>query len=57
MVQAQKPQLKKDVQVFCGMLALLQGWTPSIPMNAQALKAATGARGKFVWTEEMEDEY
>ena len=39
------------------MLASLQGWNPSIPMNAPALRAATGARGKFFWTEEVEEEY
>jgi len=26
-------------------------------MNAPALRAVTGTRGKFVWTEEMEEEY
>ena len=39
------------------MLASLQSWNPSIAMNAVALRVATGASGKFVWTEEMEDEY
>ena len=45
------------MQVFCGMLASLQTWNPSIPMNCTNLRAATGSRGKFVWTEEMEYEY
>ena len=47
------PKPKKDVQVFCGMLASLQRWNPLIPMNA--LRTATGAREKFVWTEEREE--
>ena len=52
-----KPMTKQDVQVFCRMLASLQAWNPSIAMNATSLRAATGSRGKFVWTEDMEYEY
>ena len=41
-----KTKSKPDVQVFCGMLALLQNWNPSIPMHCTLLREATGARGK-----------
>ena len=40
-----KPTTKRDVQVFCGMLASLQQWNLSVPLNCQLLQAATGARG------------
>ena len=52
-----KPSCKKDVQIFCGMLASLQEWNLSIPMNIPAMRKATGSRGKFKWTLEMEEEY
>ena len=40
------------------MLASLQQWNPSVPLNCQLLRPATGARGKkFEWTEDMENEY
>ena len=53
-----KPKSKRDVQVFFGMLASLQQWNPSVPLNCKLLRAATRARGKkFEWTEEMENEY
>ena len=40
------------------MLASLQQWNPSVPLNCQLLWAATGARGKkFEWTEDMKKEY
>ena len=52
-----KLKTKRDVQVFCGMLASLQAWNQQIAMSAVALRAATGTRGKFVWTEDMENEY
>ena len=39
------------------MLASLQSWNPSIAMNAVLLRAATGTRGRFVWIEDMENEY
>ena len=40
------------------MVVSLQNWNPSIPLHAKLLRAATGARGKkFVWTEDMENEY
>ena len=44
--------------MFCGMLASLQQWNPSVPLHCTLLRAATGARGKkFEWTEDIENEY
>ena len=53
-----KPKTKHDVRVFYDMLASLQTLNQSIPLRAKLLRAAAGARGKkFVWTEDMENEY
>ena len=39
-----RPQTKKEVQVFCGMLISLRKWAPNAPLNAPALYAATGGK-------------
>ena len=54
-----RPQSKKEVQIFCGMLTSLRKWSPNSPLNAPALYAATGGKKgeKFVWTDEMEQEF
>ena len=41
-----KPQSKKDIQSFCGMLASLQQWHPNIPINIPMLRKAAGSRSK-----------
>ena len=54
-----RPQTKKEVQVFCGMLTSLRKWAPNAPLNAPALYAATGGNKGIVfeWTDAMEEEY
>ena len=52
-----KPQNKKDIQSFCGMLASLQQWNPSIPLNIPMLRKASGSRSKVTWNPELEAEY
>ena len=42
-----KPTCKKEVQVFCGMLASLQGWFPFLPLNIPNLRKATSVASKF----------
>ena len=54
-----RPQTKKEVQVFCGMLTSLRKWAPNAPLNAPALYAATGGKKgiAFEWMDAMEEEY
>ena len=52
-----KPQTKKDIQSFCGMLSSLQQWNPSIPLNIPMLRKASGSRSKVTWNSELEAEY
>ena len=52
-----KPQTKKDIQSFCGMLSSLQQWNPSIPLNIPMLRKASGSRSKVSWNSELEAEY
>ena len=52
-----KPKSKKDVQVFCGLLASLQSWFPSIPLKIPNLRKATASKSTFVWTPLLEEEY
>ena len=51
------PRSKKDVQIFCGMLASLQKWYPSIPLAIPNLRKATAGSAKFVWTSLLTEEY
>ena len=39
------------------MLASLQNWNPSIPMNVPMLRKASGCRGKVEWNAKLEAEY
>ena len=55
--ELKKPQNKKDCQVFCGMLASLQQWNPSLPLEIPLLRKATAGTGKFIWTKDLEQEY
>ena len=55
--ELKKPSTKKDIQVFCGMLASLQSWNLNLPMNILMLRKAAGPRGKVAWNEELEAEY
>ena len=52
-----KPQSKKDIQSFCGMLASLQQWNPNIPLNIPMLRKAAGSRSKVTWNQDLETEY
>ena len=55
--ELKKPTLKKEVQIFCGMLASLQSWFPSIPLNIPNLRKATAGASKFTWTQILDEEY
>ena len=48
---------KKDIQIFCGILASLQNWNHSILMNIPKLRKAAGSREKIEWNKELEAEY
>ena len=52
-----KPKSKKEVQVFCGLLASLQGWFPALPINISNLRRATAGSTKLVWNNLLEEEY
>ena len=52
-----KPQTKKDIQSFCGMLSSLQHWNPNIPLNVAMLRKASGSKSKVTWNSELEAEY
>ena len=41
-----RPSNKKDIQMFCRMLASLQSWNPDLPMNIPILRKAAGSRGE-----------
>ena len=55
--ELRKPQTKNNVQVPCGMLASLQHWNPSVPLEVPLLRKATAGTGKFTWTQDLEQEY
>ena len=55
--ELKKPTTKKEVQIFCGMLASLQSWFPSIPLNIPNLRKATAGASKFTWTQILDEEY
>ena len=39
------------------MLASLQSWNPSLPLEILLFRKATAGTGKFVWTQDLEQEY
>ena len=43
--------------MLCGMLASLQQWNPSVPLEDPLLRRATAGTGKFTWTQDLEQEY
>ena len=55
--ELRKPRIKKDCQVFCGMLASLRAWNPSLPLEIPFLRKATAGSGKFTWTQDLEQEF
>ena len=55
--ELKKPQTKKELQVWCGMVSSLQRWYPSLPLNLTMLRKATVGKGKIDWTEEHEVKY
>ena len=55
--ELRKPTCKKEVQVYCCMLASLQSWYPNLPLNIPLLRKATAGAGKFSWTPALEAEY
>ena len=52
-----RPTNKKEMQIFCGIVASLQNWYPSLPLNIPNLRKATAGNSKFIWTELLEQEY
>ena len=43
--------------MFGGMLASLQSWYPSLPLNITNLRKTTTDNVKFIWTDLLEQEY
>ena len=56
-MELKKPETKKEIQVLYGMMSLLKGWYPSLPLNLRILRKLTVGKGKVDWTEELEVEY
>ena len=52
-----RPETKKELKSFCGMLSSLQGWSPSVPLHSPLLRKSCGPKEKIVWTSEMLLEY
>ena len=55
--EMKKPRSKREVQVYCSMLASLQAWFPSIPLTIPNLRAAMAGNKQFVWNRILEEEY
>ena len=55
--ELRKPQNKHDCQVFSGMLSSLSKWNPTVALEIPLIRKATAAKGRFVWTDAMEQEY
>ena len=51
-----KPQTKKDILSFCGMLSSLQQWNPNIPLKVSMLRKASGSKSKVIWNNKLETE-
>ena len=56
-MELKKPETKKEMQVWCGMVSSLQCWYQSLPLNLTMLRKATVGKGKIDWTVEHEAEY
>ena len=56
-MELKKPGTKKEIQVLCGMMSILQRWNPSLPLNLTMLRKLTVGKGKVDWTDELEVEY
>ena len=55
--QLRKPENKRDLQVFAGMIASLQSWYPSLPLVIPNIRRACGWTARMVWDPMMEQEY
>ena len=56
-MELKKPQTKKELQFWCGMVSSLQKWYPSLPLNLTRLRKDAVGKGKIDWDEEHEAEY
>ena len=43
--------------MLCGLLASLQQWNPSVPLEVPLHRKATAGTAKFTWTQDLEQEY
>ena len=55
--ELRKPETKRDLQVFAGMVASLQNWYPSLPLVIPNIRRACGGKVKLEWDAVMEQEY
>ena len=56
--ELRKPKNKHDCQeVFSGMLLSLSKWNSTVALEIPLISKGTAAKGKFIWTNEMEKEY
>ena len=56
-MELKKPGTKKEIQVLCGMMGILQRWNLSLPLNLTMLRKLTVGKGKVDWNDELEVEY
>ena len=55
--ELRKPERKHDCQVFLGMLSSLSKWNPTVAPEIPLITKATAAKGRFIWTDAMGQEY
>ena len=52
--ELRKPESKRDLQVFAGMVASLQNWFPSLPLVIPNIRRACGGKVRLEWDAVME---
>merc|ERR1712215_110787 len=55
--ELRKPETKRDLQVFAGMVASIQNWFPSLPLVIPNNRRACGGKVRLEWDAVMEQEY
>ena len=47
--ELRKPQTRRDLQVFAGMVLSLQNWYPSLPLVIPNIRRACGGKVRLEW--------
>ena len=48
--ELRKPESKRDLQVFAGMISSLQNWFPSLPLVISNIRRACGGKARLEWS-------